>query len=90
MQVTIRTITISRSHHNLQAGGAAAGCSVENEDSSAELLTMPDGLSDRIETGPDGAEQPILGRMAGVAVSRQMFAEILSQIARLRAPPAPA
>ena len=29
-------------------------------------------------------------QMAEVAVSRQMFAEILSLIARLRAPPAPA
>jgi hypothetical protein len=29
-------------------------------------------------------------RLADVAVSRQMFAEILSLIARLRAPPAPA
>jgi hypothetical protein len=29
-------------------------------------------------------------QMAGVAVSRQMFADILSLIARLRAPPAPA
>jgi len=28
--------------------------------------------------------------MAGVAVSRQMFANILMLIARLRAPPAPA
>jgi hypothetical protein len=29
-------------------------------------------------------------QMAEIAVSRQMFAEILSLIARLRAPPAPA
>ena len=29
-------------------------------------------------------------QMAEVAVSRKMFADILSQIARLRAPPAPA
>ena len=29
-------------------------------------------------------------QMAGVAVSRQMFADILSLIARLQAPPAPA
>ena len=90
MQVTICTITISQSRRNLQAGKAAARCSVENEDSSAELLPMPDGLSDRIETGPDGAGQPISGQMDEVAVPRQMFAEILSLIARLRALPAPA
>jgi hypothetical protein len=29
-------------------------------------------------------------RLAEVAVSRQIFADILSRIARLRAPPAPA
>jgi hypothetical protein len=43
---------------------------------------------DRRQGGPPRAL--VTFQMAQVAMSRQMFAEILSLIARLRAPPAPA
>ena len=54
MQVTICTITISQSRRNLQAGKAAARCSVEKEDSSPEPLPMSDRLSDGVKLGQIG------------------------------------